>query len=114
MGMRAASSQLYYTGKGATTVSQVPITSAGSSGLLFTHPSMFTVRPAALRAPTSWRKNVDSNCILELAMGVTEAQVTREESKPEEIQERKEAWRGTEKEKDFIMEKKRQSGLTNK
>lgn len=47
-------------------------------------------------------------------MGVAEAQVTGEESKPEETQERTEAWRGTEKENDFIMVKKRESRLADK
>lgn len=47
-------------------------------------------------------------------MGVTQAQVTGEESKPEETQEREEAWRGTKKENDFIMVKKRESRLIDK
>lgn len=46
---------------------------------------------------------------MELAIGVTKAQVTGEESKPEEIQDRREAWRGIEKKNDFIMVKKRES-----
>lgn len=63
----AASSQLPYTGKGASTVGQVG--SAGPSGRLLTLPSVFTIKSVSLRAPTSRSENVDNNCIFRVGNG---------------------------------------------